>query len=482
MSLEGKAKKNYIYNLCYNILVLIIPFITAPYISRVLGKELIGIYSYTHAIVSYFSIFGLLGAHTYGQLEVSKKRNDKEELSKVFNDVLGCKFLTMTVSIVVFLFFIFFTKQYREVYIIMLLILISAELDVSWLFQGLEEFKFIVVRNIVIRIMSVVFIFGLVKDKDDFVIYLIIMIAGDLLGAISLWTKVRRYVYFIKPNLSRIFKTLRNNLKYFVPSIATIAFVSLDKCMIGWLTVGPTENGYYEQANRIYGMLVTVVTSLTVVLLPRITYLISNNEDKKKLYEFINSNIIFIEMITVPLCIGVYLVSPEFVPLYYGAGYDSCIPMIQVFSLILVVTSLNSIISNQCLVATGKQKKLNGFLIASSLINAVANFVFIQLAGGLGATIASFVSELFLLVLLIVYDKDIVDVKNFLRKMLGYILKSFPMIGGVYCIQKISINSGILSIMLQVIVGVFLYFIMMFITKDDCFMKIFNGVIKRKRR
>jgi O-antigen/teichoic acid export membrane protein len=186
-------------------------------------------------------------------------------------------------------------------------------------------------------------------------------------------------------------------------------------------------------------------------------------------------------MITVPLCIGVYLVSPEFVPLYFGAGYDSCIPMIQVFSLILVVTSLNNIISNQCLIAAGKQKKMNGFLIASSLINAVANFVFIQLAGGLGATIASFVSELFQLVLLIVYDKDIVDVKNFLRKMLGYILKSFPMIGGVYCIQKISINSGILSIMLQVIVGVFLYFIMLFITKDDCFMKIFNGVIKRKR-
>ena len=161
-------KKNYLYNLLYQILVLILPIITTPYISRILGSENIGIYSFTISIVTYFMLFGSLGVSLYGQREIAYIREDKTKLQKTFLEILVFRFITMTITI--FIYYIIFVRNniYKQYYRILIIYLLAASFDISWFFQGLEEFKKTVTRNIIVRTVSVISIFIFVKSRKRF--------------------------------------------------------------------------------------------------------------------------------------------------------------------------------------------------------------------------------------------------------------------------------------------------------------------------
>lgn len=161
-------KKNYLYNLLYQILILILPIITTPYISRCLGAENIGIYSFIISIVTYFMLFGSLGVSFYGQREIAYIRENKEKRQKTFLEIVVCRFLTMTITI--FIYYLTFVRDnvYKQYYRILIIYLLAAAFDISWFFQGLEDFKKTIIRNIIVRTISVVCIFIFVKSRKRF--------------------------------------------------------------------------------------------------------------------------------------------------------------------------------------------------------------------------------------------------------------------------------------------------------------------------
>ena len=261
--------KNYIYNLSYQILIIFLPLITTPYVSRVLGAENVGIYGYTLSIVTYFVLFGALGVSMYAQREIAYVQNDIKERSKICVEILIFRLITMSVSILLYYIFFVNGNNYQNYYFILIMELVSTCFDISWFFQGLEEFKKTVIRNIIVKLISFICILVFVKTKNDLSIYILIYVLSNFIGNISLWIYLPKYIEKIKINELNIFKHLKPTLWLFIPQIAMQIYTVLDKTMIGTIIEDKSEVGYYEQAQKIVKLCLTLVTSLGIVMVPR---------------------------------------------------------------------------------------------------------------------------------------------------------------------------------------------------------------------
>lgn len=309
--------KNYIYNLIYQILVLILPLITAPYVSRVLGAEKIGIYSYTLSISAYFILFGSLGISLYGQREIAYKQKDKKEYSKIFFEIVILRALTMLISLLIF-YFVCIIKEnnYKIYYKILVLEIIGNCLDISWFFQGLEDFKKIVSRNIFIKLISIICIFLFVKTPDDLYIYFLIYVLSVLIGNASLWLYLSKYIEKCKIRELKVFRHLKPTIALFIPQIAVQVYTLLDKTMIGTIISDKSEVGYYEQSQKIVKMSLTVITSLGTVMLPRIASCFSTG-DKDKISDYMHKSFNVVFLLAFPMMFGLLAISDKFVPVFF---------------------------------------------------------------------------------------------------------------------------------------------------------------------
>lgn len=261
--------ENYVYNLTYQILLIFLPLITTPYVSRILGAENIGIYGYTLSIVTYFVLFGALGVAMYAQREIAYVQNDEKQRSKIFFEIIIFRFITMSISIIVYYIFLINENQYQFYYLILTMELISTCFDISWFFQGLEEFKKTVLRNIIVKLLSFICILLFVRSKDDLAIYLLIYTLSNLIGNLSLWLYMPKYIKKVRVNDLKILRHLKPTLWLFIPQIAIQIYTVLDKTMIGNIIENKAEVGYYEQAQKIIKLCLTIVTSLGTVMVPR---------------------------------------------------------------------------------------------------------------------------------------------------------------------------------------------------------------------
>ena len=273
--------KNYLYNLTYQILTLILPLITTPYVSRVLGAEGIGIYSYTYSIVSYFLLFGQLGIALYGKREIAYVQENKEKRKQVFIELIIFRIITLAVAIIIYCAFFINSDVYGNYYKIWLIELIAVIFDISWFFQGMEDFKRTVTRNILVRIASITLIFLLVKNPNDLEKYLMIYAVADLIGNLLLWLYLPKYFKGVKVKNINVFKHLSAIVLLFIPQIANQIYNMLDKTMIGNILEDKTEVGYYEQGQKVIRILLTIVTSLGIVMIPRMASTFASGELKK---------------------------------------------------------------------------------------------------------------------------------------------------------------------------------------------------------
>lgn len=269
MNNKQSITKNYLYNLFYQILIIIVPLFTTPYLSRVLGAEAIGIYSYTLSIATYFILFGSLGVAMYGQREIAYVQDDKEKRSKIFFEIVIMRFITLGISLLLFYFSFCTQGDYRVYYKILILEIVANSLDISWFFQGLEEFKKTVIRNTVVKLVSIICIFTFVKSANDLSKYFLIYVLSTLIGNISMWMYLPKYLKKIRRKELKILKHVKPTAVLFIPQLATQAYTVLDKTMIGAMVADKSEVGFYEQAQKMVKLLLTIATSLGTVMVPR---------------------------------------------------------------------------------------------------------------------------------------------------------------------------------------------------------------------
>lgn len=463
---KENIKLNYIFNTGYQIFALLVPLITTPYISRILQADGIGTYSFTYSIVSYFMLVAALGTGTFGIRQLGIDRNDDYKRSLTFWNTYLLRTITSIISISFYIMYCFLFSSNLIISLLQGLYLVGVMLDVSWFFQGMENFGKVALRNILIKIINILFIFVFVKSHDDLWIYILGLTTLTIFGNLTMWFYLPKYIKKVKMSDIKPFSNIKDILTLFFPTVATQIYSIIDKSMIGLFCDGSVENGYYEQAEKIVKMCLVLITSLGTVMIPKISNSFKNNlEEEVKMY--ISKSYEFLWVLGIPMCIGLFFVSDRFVPVFFGEGFEKVGILLKILSLLFIFMGFNFITGNQYLISTNQQNKYTLIISIGGITNVIMNFILIPSLNSCGAAIASVLGEIVsILVSFLILRKDkYFRYKNIFNNIWKCVLAGIIM-GIVLYLLDIYLQDSKISIGIMVIVASFIYFSVLIIFKE----------------
>ena len=471
-------KKNFIYNLMFQIVTLCLPLITVPYTSRVLGKNGIGIYSYTLSIAQYFIIIGTLGISLYGNRAIAYVRDNKKELSKNFWAIFTLRFVTTTIALLMYLILFAFKSENRNIYLIQSLNIIATIIDISWLYMGLEDFKKTVTRGLVVKILCVFSVFMFVKEDSDLWIYTLINTLMLVLGNAFMWIYLPKAVEKTEITFKDIKVHLIPTLQMFIPQIAIQIYAVLDKTMLGILAT-KGDVGIYEQAQKMVKIVGGLVTSLGVVMLPRMSNIFANG-DTNKMNEYLNKSLIFVSYMSIPMFVGLAGVSIEFVPWFFGDDFLQVRYIMMMLTPILFFISVNNVLGVQYLLPTNRMREYTFAVSIGAITDVLVNFILIPKYSVMGACIATLLAEFSVPIVEIFILRKNINVKYILKNIYKYFLAATIMFIIVRFIGM-QMGVGIITTLTQSCIGAISYVIILLILNDVFTKEIIGNIIKEVR-
>lgn len=446
----------------YQILSFIVPLFTIPYLSRILGAEGLGVYSYTNSIATYFTLFSMLGLNNYGVRAIAMISDDQVRVDKTFSQIFLMQFIFASIVLIFYLGYIFFfTSEYSRYLFLLIFQVASALVDVNWYFFGREKFKITVIRNSVIKILTLVFIFTLVHVSDDLWIYVLIHAVSIFLSAIVLWPSIFKEIHLSVPKLKDSFVHFKPSLIMFIPVVAVSVYKYMDKIMLGTFSI--EETGYYENVEKILTVVLGLVTAFGTVMLPRISNLIANN-DKKQADEYMVKSMDFIMFLSVGMACGMYALADNFVPLYFGEGFIRSVLIMQSISVTAIFTSWANVIRTQYLIPYRKDNIYIISVIMGAVVNFVGNVIFIPKFGAMGAVIGTILAEFV-----------VAFVQTYASKKDIQLMPMFCNVGvyfAIGCIMILAIrisdyflDGGVVGLVIEVFIGGVLYLLLAYLYK-----------------
>ena len=482
--MSNRLGKNIVLQSAYQILNTCLPLITAPYLSRVLGASQLGVFSYTSSIIAFFALFAMLGTVNYGTRTIALCGNDIDKLSNRFWEIYFLQVISTCFSTIVYIvYLILLCKENTIISALQGITLLGCLINIDWLFFGCERFKITVTRSFVIRIMTVVFILAFVKNTHDLWKYVVIMLSGTVLSNGILWIYVPQLVHIKKVSISQIREHLKPNILLFVPLLAMSVYHIMDRTMMGWLSTYE-QSGYYYNADKVINIPLGVLYGFGTVLLPRMTSLFKDNRVKDA-YNLLHKSIEGVTLVGIAMTVGIAAISFEFVPIFFGDGYEQCIILIIVLSPVLLIKGLSNTIRTQYLVPLHKEKVFIDSVIVGAVVNLIINFVLIKRIGALGAVIGTLIAEAVSCIWQMVYIKNDCKSRISIRNGLMYILCGTIMYICIRTVSVINLNI-VVKILLEIGVGGIVYcgivFICCKITKNDIYKMILNSFIGRIKK
>ncbi len=475
---QNSIKKNFIYNVLYQALVIFIPLITSPYLTRVIGAEGLGIYTFTQSYAHYFILFIMLGVSNYGNREIAKARDNKEDASRTFWEIYSFQGLLLVfVSTIYAISVLIFIKNNQLIYWLQLIYVVSAGFDINWCCFGLEKFKLTVIRNSIIKICTAVLVFVLIKSPNDVWIYTLLLSGALLLSQIVVWPFVLRDLGFSKPSKKGVISHIKPNLLLFMPVIAISLYTIMDKLMLGVMNE-KAEVAYYTYAGRLVEVPETVVTALTTVMLPRTANMLYTGKTKESA-TLLNKSMQFAMMFSIGSAFGLASIAYDFIPWYYGSSFSRCALIAIWLSPVIILTSWNGIIRNQFVIPKGYDKVYLITVSAGAVMNLIMNLILIPIFNGVGAAIGTVIAQATVCIMQYFLTRKEIDFKTFLPDMLVFILIGLLMSGVLAMISNIKI-SAISSILLKTLIGVVLYgsFVFIYLVKYKKDRIIFDSVVR----
>ena len=451
----NNPKKNFIYNLIYQVLVLIIPLITAPYLARVVGAKGVGTYSYTYSIVYYFMLLTLLGVNNYGNRSIAKVRDNKKELSKTFWSIYLFQLLMGIIMLLLYVGYLYlFDIKYKNIAIIQTLFILSAMLDINWFFFGMEEFKKTITRNTFVKIGNILLIFLLVKGKKDLWKYTLIMSGMTCMSQLILWGFLKKKIFFVSLQKKDIIKHIKPNLILFIPVVAVSLYKMMDKVMLGAMT-SVTEVGYYENAEKIISMPMTLITALGTVMLPRISNIIAKGE-LSKVEQYIKKSIKFVMFMSFAMCFGLIGISYHFAPFYFGNEFQKTGVLMIMLATTLPFLSFANVLRTQYLIPKEKDKVYIISVSLGALTNLILNFIFISRLKSIGACIGTIAAEVSVMLYQTFAVRKELPVGKYIKEILPFFIKGVIMLLCIYPLNGIKF-SPIIRLILQILIGGSIY-------------------------
>ena len=478
--MRSSIKKNYIYNLSYQVFTLLIPLIVTPYVSRVLHPDGVGFFSYANSVATYFALAAALGLASYGMREVALVKGDIEKASKIFYELTIVRIITTTASLAVYAAFVFIFTDEWEYYFAVGLTIAAVFFDCNWFFQALENFKMLALRNFVVKTATVILIFTFVKTQDDLLLYFLIQSGGVLAANALVLPALKAHLVKVPFKSLKFRHHISETIVYFIPTIATSIYTVLDKTMIGVITGNMFENGFYEQAHRIVHMLLTVVTSLTIVVGVRTSSLFADN-NIEAIKNHIRKTFRYVCMIALPMTAGLMACAGIFVPWFFGEGFDKTAPLLVMFSPLIFIISISNVVGTVYLTPTGQRKRSNKAIIAGAILNFVLNIILIPLFNTYGAVIASICAELLISCMYLYFGKDYISVRDIAKDSFKYLIMATVMGVAIYFIGKL-LPVTVTSSVIQIGAGILIYFAGLLILRDGMLIDTLKRVIAKFKR
>ena len=460
----GRIAKNYIYNLMYQLLVLLVPLITAPYLARVLGSEGTGIYSYVHSMTSIICTISLLGIYNYGNRQIAYVRDNKEQISQTFWQIISARLLILVLGTIAYFLIILIIGKFTTMFAIYYSYLLANFIDCTWLYVGVEDMKWAVIKNSMTKILAVIGIFAFVKTKNDTALYVFIQGFTILLSNILAYTQVRRYVG--KPHLdySCIKENIVGSVSLFLPSVAATIYLQCDKIMIELLTGATNEVSFYDYAEKIVTIPLSFITVLSTVLMPRIANEFKRN-NKESISSLLNGAASFSMFLAFPMTFGLMSVADKLVPWYLGEEFIPVIYAILLISPIVITNTLTGISGSQFFMATNQIGILLKSQLAAVIGNIIINAILIPQYGFYGAAIATLITNTICAVVQYFYLLKQIKLPGLLKTSMKYFAISFLMFLLTRLITG-NMRARPITNLIQVFVGVSFYMLICFVVKD----------------
>lgn len=452
--------KNYLYNAFYQIFILLVPLITTPYLARVLGPKGVGINAYTNSIIQYFILFGSIGVNLYGNRQIAYVRNNRKKMTQTFYEIFFMRIITITLAYAAFLIFLKFTKQYQSYYLAQSVSIIAAAFDISWFFMGVENFAVTVVRNFVIKILTLICIFAFVKSYSDLFLYILILSLSLLLGNLTLFPSLHRYIG--KPNFEKlnVFRHLLPSFVLFVPQIATQIYLVLNKTMLGKM-ISVQAAGYFDQSDKMVKMVLAVVTATGTVMLPHVANAFAHGEHEKT-RKYLYESFSFVTAMSVPMTFGLIGIAHTFVPLFFTNKFSDVTPIMMIESFVILLIAWSNAIGTQYLLPTNQNKSFTTSVIFGAIVNLIANIPLIMLWGATGAAVATVLSEFSVTLYQLIVVRKQIDYKKLFTDTWKYLLAGLIMFAEVIYLNY-KLPSTWLMLIVEVALGMIVYLLLLFV-------------------
>lgn len=449
-------KKNILFNIAYQILSLIVPLITAPYISRILGKGGMGLYSYTYAIAHYFVLLCMLGILNYGNREISMVGNNKQSLSEKFWHIyINQAFFGIISLVFYFLFVYIFIEKNKYIYYLQSLYVLSGILDISWFYFGIEKFKITTTISTMNKILTTILIFVFVKNENDIGIYTLILGGGTLLNNLFYWILLGGYLERVKLEYKKVITHLKPILLLFIPVIAVNIYKYIDKIMLGAIR-DVSEVGIFEAAEKITNIPVCFIAAIGTVMLPRISNMLGSNDTKTiNRYNILSLNLVI--FLASGMTFGLIGISDVFIPLFYGESFSDSSIVLNYLSPCIIFVSWANVIRTQYLLPYRKDVVFCISVIAGAIINVISNIILIERYGGVGAAIGTLIAEITVCVVQSLVARKDINLLDPLKSSLIYLI--FGLIMYIIIIQ-INMKTAFFTVSLRIALGGFIYILM----------------------
>lgn len=468
----GNITKNYIYNAAYQLLVLLTPIVTAPYLSRVLGAENLGIYSYINSSGIIVVTIFLLGIYAYGNRQIAYVRDKRLEVTKTFWELEFSRLILLILGSIAYFLYLQFNGEYKIYFILYYPYVISQFIDCSWVYVGMEDMKPAVIKNFIARLANVVGIFIFVRDRGDLGKYIFIYAMTTLIANASIYLQLHKYIDKPNAQVKKIFYHIKNSTVLFLPQAATLLYLQVDKVMLQWLTGRSEQVSYYDQAEKIINIPLALITVLSTVVMPRIA-----NEFKKKnlhvIEKLINRVCNYALFMACPMMVGLFAIARQFVPWYLGNEFLSTAYLMMILSPLVVLNSLTGISGEQFFTATNQIGILFRSYISAAVVNICINAVLIPKIGCYGSAIATVFSSLISVIIQYNFLFKQIHIKELKVAGIKYGIGAVLM-GGILFLLTGKLSASINTTVIQIVIGGICYIVYLLLIKDSTLKEIFK--------
>lgn len=450
-----KVIKNYLYNAGYQILYMLAPLITVPYISRNLGAHASGINSYTNAWVTFFYLMGQMGVTLYGNREIAYHRDDIDARSQTFWSVELLQILTVSSSLLVYLFAVlFFSTTFQKYFLLQSLWIIAAGVDISWYFMGLEDFKKTVVRNTIVKLISIAAIFIFVRRPSDLWKYILLLGVAQLGGSLTLWPYLRGSIHRVKLRDLHPLRHFYPAFLLFIPTITTQVYVVVNRLMLGRMST-QAATGQFDYGDKIVKLVLAIVTATGTVMLPHVANKFSKG-DIKGVRQSLYNSFDFVTALAVPMMFGLMAISKKFAPWFLGSEYVPTGILMFIESPIILFIAWSNVTGTQYLMPVNRVHEYTASVTAGAISNIIFNLFLIQRFGANGAALATVLSEFLVTAVQLIFIRNTIRRRQLFSSVWKYLVAGFVMFVVVYRFNQM-MRMSIPNLVVQVVMGALVY-------------------------